>query len=378
MLNYELLRIKRVIEAIIEHGLAIGEPKIGCYVKGLFQPNFNLEHLSQTTVVIPLKKRELDFFEELKDFVHSKEKKVVADGMANFKNLYDRLQRFQAHRKTKITFLQIDYNFYNELIEYLAYDYALIRKKEVQFGLKTSSIGNTIKKLRSFIKDRVKRKRIQPIDISDFKILDEETDAIYLTNEEVGKIYNLDLSSDKTMELYRDVFVLGCLVGLRFSDYSTLQGSDLRGNLLYKKTDKKDKWAVIPLRHEAIEIFKRHFVKGTPNISNPVFNRYIKAIGELAGITESITFSYKKGNGEVVETKPKCQWITSHTCRRSFATNEYLAGTDVPLIMKITTHKTYKDFFKYIRVTQVEAALQIQKIWEDRNNMAAFSLKAKG
>lgn len=377
-LNVELARLKKIVEGIIEHGLSIGEPNMGEYVKRLFSPSFELETLKKYPLIVPLVKRDPDFFSELKNYIASKERKVKGKGIANFRSVASRLQAFEVHRKKKITFSDLDYNFYNELVEFLTYDYVLKRKLNAEYGLKLSTMGCTIKKLRGFIKDRVRRKIIAPIDMDDFKIMDEEADAIYLTYEEIGKIYLLDLAYDKVLEMYRDVFVLGCLTGLRFSDYSTLRGSDLRGNLLYKKTEKKDKWVIIPLRNEAIEIFNKHFSITIPTISNPVFNRYIKDIGVLAGITQLITFSHKKGNKNIEETKTKAQWITSHTCRRSFATNEYLAGTEISLIMKITGHKTHKDFFKYIRVTQEEAARRIQEIWEVRNNMDAFGLKATG
>jgi len=58
-----------------------------------------------------------------------------------------------------------------------------IRRKEVLTGLKLNTIGKTIKHLRGFLKDRVKRKIIAPIDLTDFKIPEEECDAIYLTHQ---------------------------------------------------------------------------------------------------------------------------------------------------------------------------------------------------
>ena len=374
--NAELSRMQKVIEALIEQSKNADVADIGEYLRGMFTPALKIEAIKKGPLFIPIHKKEADFFTEIDNYNKSKEKKVCEMGFKNFRIFKDRLLAFQTFRKEKITFTSLDYNFYLELVEFLTYDYLLRRKLEPEYGLKVSSIGKTINMLRVFIKDRVRRKIIPPIDMEDFKILDEETDAIYLTYEEIGKIYNFDLSYDPTLVLYRDMFVLGCLTGLRFSDYSTLRGSDLRNGLLYKKANKTDSWVVIPLRKEAVDIFSKHFTKNTPTISNPVFNRYIKEIAELAGISQPITFSYKKGNKDVSLTKPKSHWITSHTCRRSFCTNEYLAGTEISLIMKISGHKTHKDFFKYIRVTQEEAARKIQEIWETRNNMQAFGLKA--
>jgi len=62
-------------------------------------------------------------------------------------------------------------------------------------------------------------------------------------------------------------------------------------------------------------------------------------------------------------TKAKCDWITSHTARRSFSTNEFLAGTPVKLIMMISGHKKEKDFLHYIRIAPEEAAEIVAKIW---------------
>lgn len=89
------------------------------------------------------------------------------------------------------------------------------------WGLKLNTIGQTIKQLRIFIKDRVRRKIVSAIDLTDFRITDEETDAIYLTYEEITKIYEADVSAHPYLLEYCDLFVLACLTGLRFSDLST-------------------------------------------------------------------------------------------------------------------------------------------------------------
>jgi integrase len=79
---------------------------------------------------------------------------------------------------------------------------------------------------------------------------------------------------------------------------------------------------------------------------------------------------YKIGSTHSV-IKPKYEWITSHTCRRSFCTNELLAGTPVELIMKISGHKSLRDFYKYIRIPQEEAAQKIREIWKGSGDIAA-------
>ncbi len=140
--------------------------------------------------------------------------------------------------------------------------------------------------------------------------------------------------------------------------------------MLYKKQGKTKHWVVIPLRNEASEIFERLFSDSVPKTSNPEFNCYIKEIGRLAGLCFSIKHSCMKGNKEVFETKPKYAWITSHTCRRSFCTNEFLAGTPVELIMKISGHKSMKDFYRYIKIAPEQAGQRIREIWQHRGEIA--------
>jgi integrase len=154
-----------------------------------------------------------------------------------------------------------------------------------------------------------------------------------------------------------------------------IKSEDVRGRKLYKKQEKSDHWVVIPLRDEAYNIFARSFNRSIPEISNPDFNHYIKEVGKLAGLNNLITFSHKKGNKDVVQVKPKFEWITSHTCRRSFCTNEFLAGTPVKLIMQISGHKSEKDFYKYIRISAEQAAMQIESIWFERSNKNQCSIR---
>jgi integrase len=62
--------------------------------------------------------------------------------------------------------------------------------------------------------------------------------------------------------------------------------------------------------------------------------------------------------------------ISSHTARRSFATNLYLDGYPTIEIQKITGHKTETSFMKYIRVTKLDAAKRLsahmKKRWSEK------------
>ena len=105
------------------------------------------------------------------------------------------LQSFQVYRKERITFDSFDANFYEEFVRYLTYEVSQMRRSTVIKGLKVNTIGKTIKHLKSFLKDRMRKKIIPFQDLTTFKVMVEEVDAVYLTWEELSLIYHLDLSS---------------------------------------------------------------------------------------------------------------------------------------------------------------------------------------
>jgi integrase len=376
-LNKELQRLERLSEDIVTYGLENGIDDSVRFLKETFKPSFNIAELDKAKKKLHPEKRKinLDFFHQLEEYIILKARSVTPKMINVYKNMRDTLKAFQTSRGKAITFERIDYNFYEDFMNYMQNEHIHRRRKELITGFKMSTCGKTIKQLRIFLTNRMRKKIISPIDLQEFKIVDEPSDAIYLGEDEIKKIYHTDLSTCSFLEKYRDLFVFGCLTGLRFSDFTTIKKEDVRDNRLFKKQIKSSSWVVIPLREIAKYIFKDKFNGNLPHVSNPDFNYYIKEVGRLAGIREEITFSYKKGGNVIRVMKPKFSWITSHTCRRSFCTNEFLAGTPVELIMKISGHKSIRDFYRYIRITPEEAATQIDNIWKDRDKMESSPLK---
>lgn len=381
-LMFQLKQKLRLAEDLADYATKKKVNYKGQFVKDAFISNLTVEDIERDKEkfkILAGEKEEvnLDVYFQIDDYIKTKEKKVTKATVNVFNNIKAHLKAFEEHRRKPITFDSFDFNFYDTFVDFLTFDYVQSRFKNPVVGLKLNTVGKTIKQLKIFIKDRVRRKIIAPIDLTDYKVPEEETDAIYLNHEEIAKIYHTDLSKYTDLVPYRDLFVLACLTGLRFSDFSSIRSEDVRSGMLHKKQEKSDNWVVIPLRQEAHEIFNKQFSAGIPFISNPDFNEKIKIIGKLAGINNLITFTHKKGNQDIEISKAKCDWITSHTARRSFCTNEFLAGTPVKLIMQISGHKKEKDFYRYIRISPEEAAEVIKKLWMERNNMQAFNTPVK-
>lgn len=79
----------------------------------------------------------------------------------------------------------------------------------------------------------------------------------------------------------------------------------------------------------------------------------------MADITDLISVMETKGGIKKEQTYEKCELVTSHTARRSFATNAHLSGLQSIAIMQITGHKTESSFMRYIRVSKEENALSL-------------------
>ena len=374
----KLKQLLRAAEDIVQFAIEKKMDDPLTFLKNVFHPEIDFNNLPrelEQRASIPTKneQKDFDFFGHMDDYIKSKSRKVSLGMVRSYKVMKQRLLAFEKYQHRKITFQSLDYNFYEAFVNYLTYEHIHMRREINIRGLKKNSVGTSIKQLRIFLRDRMRRNLIKDIDLIDFKILEEEADTIYLAPNEIRNLYLLNLSSHPEWERFRDMFVLGCLTGLRFSDFNEIKPHDIKNDVLYKKQSKSDKWVVIPLRSEAYDILINKFQRKVPKTSNEELNRYIKKVGQLAGIDTPIKISFKKGNQDVVTVKPKFSLITTHTCRRSFCTNEFLAGTPPELIMKISGHKSIKDFYKYIRISPEEAGQKIKEIWKRRGEMLTYS-----
>ncbi len=193
-------------------------------------------------------------------------------------------------------------------------------------------------------------------------------DKIYLTSDEINEIAKLDLSDNKELDVVRDYLIIGCLTGLRFSDFSTIEAHHIKGEFLHKKIKKTHRTQTIPLKKQVLEILEKYENK-LPKIHNAKFNKLAKIIGEKADINDEIEMVYKRGNKDKHTLHKKYDLISSHTCGRSFCTNEYLAGTPIFYIMKISGHKTQKSFMRYLKIDEDDAAEKMMEIWKERDKV---------
>ncbi|MBL7811108.1 MAG: tyrosine-type recombinase/integrase [Bacteroidetes bacterium] len=192
-----------------------------------------------------------------------------------------------------------------------------------------------------------------------FKMPAEEVHNIYLNREEIDRIYNLDLSGKWAhLAVSRDLFVIACSTGLRFGDWSQLSDLDLEGDTVRIIPEKTKNPVVIPLSKRVREILAR-YPKIPKSKENQPLNRDLKEIARLAEIKDPVKFQTTQGGKSTQVACEKWEMVSTHTARRSFATNLYLQGAPVVEIMKITGHKTETQFLKYIKITKDDAAKKL-------------------
>ncbi len=223
---------------------------------------------------------------------------------------------------------------------------------------------NTIVKIAQTVVACVNRMRKEGIqvgrDYEDFPLKEEEVTTVALSDDEIERVYNLKLS--KKSAIIGDLFVVACETGLRYSDLVALQDDNIQGNILTVRTAKTGALVCIPLRRRAREIVSKRGGAVKYKDSQTNFNKCVKTLCRKAGITEKVLCEYTRGTRFVRRSIPKYKLVSSHTGRRSFATNAYLAGIPTVRIMLITGHKTEQAFFRYIRVEKKENAKALSEL----------------
>jgi site-specific recombinase XerD len=259
-----------------------------------------------------------------------------------------KLKDYRTLIRKNFSFEDIDLEFYNSFVSYLT-----------ELNYSQNTIGKHIKVLKTFLNEATDRGINKTIEFKKrkFKRPVEEPDKIYLNIEELEVIYRIDLTNDKQLERIRDLFIIACFTGLRFSDFSELKKENIiEGNKIKIRTNKTDELVMIPLHKLVREILSKYSNEIPKALSNAKMNLNLKHLGVLAKINDMVEVSITKGGKLVKNTVKKSSLICTHTARRSFATNLYLAGIPSITIMKITGHQTEKSFLRYIRITQEENA----------------------
>ncbi len=285
------------------------------------------------------------------------------------------------YNQNPFTWDEIDQKLVNRFISYLE-----------QCGYMKKSRSKYLKNFKQLISDSEKRglhrntvakELIKSLNIKE----SDKTKKIYLTKDELSAMYDMKL--DGFEEIVRDVFLIGCYIAQRYSDFFITEnctGTTSRGvRVIRMEQEKTDNLIVIPIMDERLEILLKKYNYNVPNVADQNMNRTIKEIGrKLSKTVPSLAVkertlltlqereAEKRGEktferdsqGNVI--KPRWQMICTHTARRSAITNMYLSKKyTVPQMMSVSGHKDERTFLDYVKILLDENAEELFKLSAD-------------
>lgn len=296
----------------------------------------------------------------LDEWINARTGAVSVDVIKDYKTLRKHLNGYSIHRNRKLSLLDINVRFYDDFVKYLENDLVHSGGKR---GLMKASVGKLIKNLKVFLRYCMKQEYLPKTDLSEFKKPSGSSDSVYVNEKELEMLLELDLTDDPKLDIVRDMFVIGCETGLRFSDLSKLNIDHISDGIIRKPIKKTGKKVVIPISKRLQRVLDKNGGK-IPKAPNAItFNERIKEVCKLAGIDSQFSRIIQRGSRKEEISVPKYEAIASHTCRRSFCTNQFLKGMPALLIRKISGHATEKAFLQYIKIDEEKAAEEMAKRW---------------
>jgi integrase len=274
-----------------------------------------------------------------------------------FKSLKNHLQSFQNDKKRKITFQNIDYDFFEEFQNYL------VTVKE----LSNTTVAKQLTTIKTFL-NYARKKGYEVSDkYRDFKVKRENLEVIALTNDEFDRLYNLDLTGKKKLDQVRDVFCFSCATGLRYSDLHQLKRENIKRDEITITVKKTKQPLTIPLNPYSSAILEKYqsHLKPLPVISNQKTNKYLKDLckEEDAKINSLVEIVRYKGAKRIATTYPKYELVSVHTGRKTFATLSLEKGMNAEEVMEIGGWKDYKSFKRYVRITEKRKKIVMKNAW---------------
>lgn len=250
-----------------------------------------------------------------------------------------KLYKYESQRGYHHTFDEINMDFFGGFMDFLS-----------KSKFKNNYLNKIIRNIKVAMSEALERGLHQnrKFQSKRFNVPKEDVFNVYLNPDDLQKILSKQMS--EAMERTRDLFLIGCYTGLRYGDIARLAKEHFRDGHIYitPQKDKKKRQLVIPCTPVVRLILDKYEYRLPKTPSNQLMNRQLKDICKAAEINDPVI---KDG-----KTYQKYQLVSTHTARRSFATNAFRAGIQAISIMRITGHTTEQTFMKYIKISAEDNA----------------------
>lgn len=292
---------------------------------------------------------------------------VTMPTIRKYRTTLQKIRDFEKSKGKRFKIDEINLKFHNEFIRFMS--------KTQKLNLNT--IGKYIKCLKTILKNAKQYglKTNPEIEHDGFRSTNEKTYFVTLNESEIDTIFNLDLSHRPYLDNARNWLIIGVWTGARVSDLLNFTNDNFNNGFIEYTAQKTKQKIMLPVHWQVQNIIDRNDGQLPHKISHQRYNDWIKEVCKLAEINQlekgAIYITDKKTKNKKVKTPqrkivgsyPKWQMISTHTARRSFATNHY-GKLPTPVIMSATGHTTEKMLLAYIGKTAKDNALVLQEFWQ--------------
>lgn len=274
------------------------------------------------------------------------EHEISSGTIKHYQSLQLRLNQFAAHQGKTVDFEDINQKWYGDFWQFLHTNF------QIQ---KAGGFSKHIKVLKKFMSE-AQRRGLHANSAhreTDFKVHQTKGQKIYLTEQEVEKIECLDLCTMPWLEAERDRWLMCYYFLMRYQDGQDHIGQDnffpSHGKTFFRyDANKTGIPATIPVKPKAVELLKKYSYK-LPQTTNQEANRKIKMIASMAGINSTVQENGVHG--------PKCNFVRTHTARRSAATNLAMQGVPLDFIAKLGGWNKLETLKKYLLSSGLDVAM---------------------
>ncbi len=295
-----------------------------------------------------------EFFAVYEQFIESKRLQYQLNSLNKHKTIIQHLRDYSVSRGLKLNLATINLSFYDDFSAFM------LRDKQIT----NNTYGKYVTAFKTFMTWATERGYCQTTDYKKFRVPTEQVEIIYLTEAELMRLLNHDFSTQPTLERVRDVFCFQCFTGQRFSDARIFEHESAKGNTWQLRTTKTKDILNIPLSSHARTLMEKYKGVGRlPVISSQKTNQYLKEACLLAGIDDIVTIVRYRGTERIELKEPKYKFVSTHTARRTFVTLSLEKGMRPETVMKVTGHKDYKTFKRYIKLTDKVAEQEMRAVW---------------
>ncbi len=286
---------------------------------------------------------------------------VTANTLKRYGTIVNKIREFEKVQQKRIKIIDVNLRFYQDFKHFLT----------VKQGLNLNTTGRYLIYIKTLcIEAKQYGIKINPeVERKEFRETKEETTFITLSESEIEQIHQAKLTAPY-LDNARKWLIIGVWTGARVSDLLKFTEKNVTNGFIEYTAQKTGQKIILPLHPQVKEVLRRSNGEFPKPISNQKFNDYIKKVCQKVKINQKVDGAkqteIKKGVWRKQKnTFEKWELVSTHICRRSFATNHY-GKLPTPVIMAVTGHATEKMFLKYIGKTSKDNAETLNNYWQNQ------------